>query len=125
MTIIAVPELAKPEIRNHHKLRHLKKMAIGPFAQTCAEIRFVTDIEKFDEIEAALVQAQQQQTWELFIAYFNQQYHVAITFLTEQTPLEEVLTTATEVITELAGPVELDILAGDANYGDWDSCYAN
>ncbi len=41
MNIISVPEMAKPALKNHHKARHMKKMAIGPFAQTCAEIRSV------------------------------------------------------------------------------------
>ncbi|MGY5452754.1 hypothetical protein ACVFI8_17700 [Agarivorans sp. MS3-6] len=124
MTLITVPELAKPEVKSHHKARHLKKMAIGPFAQTCAEIRFVADIEKFDEVDAALVNTQQQQGWDLFIAYFNEQYHVAINFFTEQAELESVIETAKEAIVSVLGDTELQILAGDANYGDWDSCYA-
>ncbi|MDO6687209.1 MULTISPECIES: hypothetical protein [unclassified Agarivorans] len=124
MTLIAVPDLAKPEAKSHHKPRHLKKLAIGPFAQTCAEIRFIADIEKFDEVDAALAATQQQQGWDLFIAYFNEQYHVAINFFTEQAELEAVVAQANATIVEVLGNVELQVLAGDANYGDWDSCYA-
>ena len=125
MNIITVPEMAKPEVKSHHKARHMKKMAIGPFAQTCAEIRFSADIEKFDDVDAALAQCQQQQGWDLFIAYFNEQYHVAINFFTEQEDLNAVLEIAAAVITKELGDIELQALVGDANYGDWDSCYAD
>jgi len=122
MNIITVPEMAKPAIKSHHKARHLKKMAMGPFALTCAEIRFSADIEKFDEVDDALIAC--QQNWELFIAYFNEQYHVAINFLTEEEDLDTLLEMANTVITKEVGDVELQVLVGDANYGDWDSCYA-
>jgi len=122
MNIITVPEMAKPAIKSHHKPRHLKKMAMGPFALTCAEIRFSADIEKFDEVDDALIAC--QQNWELFIAYFNEQYHVAINFLTEEEDLDTLLEMANTVITKEVGDVELQVLVGDANYGDWDSCYA-
>ncbi|GAB1622596.1 hypothetical protein AAOGI_26460 [Agarivorans albus] len=125
MTVISVPDLAKPQVKSHHKARHLKKMAIGPFAQTCAEIRFVADIEKFDEVDAELANTHQQQGWELFIAYFNEQYHVAINFFTEQAELDAVIELANAAIVKVLGDVELQVLAGDANYGDWDSCYSN
>lgn len=125
MNIITVPEMAKPELKSHHKARHMKKMAIGPFAQTCAEIRFSADIEKFDQVDNALIQCQQQQGWDLFIAYFNGQYHVAIYFFTEQQDLNAVIETANAVIVNELGEVELQVLAGDANYGDWDSCYTD
>ncbi|GGB00564.1 hypothetical protein [Agarivorans gilvus] len=125
MQIISVPDMAKPEVKRHHKARHLKKMAIGPYAQSCAELRFTADIEKFDELDAALANSQQQQSWELFIAYFNQQYHVAINYLTEQAELDEVLQQAQATIEACLGKVDIQVLAGDANYGDWDSCYSN
>jgi hypothetical protein len=123
MDIITVPELQKPTIKNHHKARHMKKMAVGPFSVTCAEIRFSADIEKFDQVDSALIEC--QQNWELFIAYFNDQYHVAINFLTEQEDLNDLLALANAVITKEVGEVDLQVLVGDANYGDWDSCYAN
>jgi len=123
MNIINVPELEKPEIKNHHKARHMKKMVVGPFSVTCAEIRFSADIEKFDQVDSALIEC--QQNWELFIAYFNDQYHVAINFLTEQEDLNDLLALANAVITKEVGEVDLQVLVGDANYGDWDSCYAN
>jgi len=125
MNIINVPELAKPEVKSHHKARHMKKMAIGPFSLTCAEMRFSADIEKFDEVDNALMACQQQQGWDLFIAYFNDQYHVAINFFTEQQDADAVIKLASEVIAKELGDVELQVLVGDANYGDWDSCYAN
>lgn len=123
MNIISVPEMAKPELKNHHKARHMKKMAIGPFAQTCAEIRFSADIEKFDQVDNALIECQQQQGWDLFIAYFNEQYHVAINFLSEQQEVNTVIEIANAVLVKELGEVELQVLVGDANYGDWDSCY--
>ena len=125
MNIITVPEMAKPEVKNHHKARHLKKMAIGPFAQTCAEIRFSGDIEKFDQVDTALIECQQQQGWDLFIAYFNEQYHVAINFFTEQNDINTVIEMTNAIIVKELGEVELDVLVGDANYGDWDSCYTD
>ena len=125
MNIISVPEMAKPELKRHHKARHMKKMAIGPFAQTCAEIRFSADIEKFDQVDTALVQCQQQQGWDLFIAYFNEQYHVAINFFTEQEDVNTVIEMANAIIVKELGNVELQVLVGDANYGDWDSCYTD
>ena len=125
MNIINVPELAKPQLKSHHKARHMKKMAIGPFSQTCAEIRFTADIEKFDQVDNALLECQQQQGWDLFIAYFNEQYHVAINFFTEQEDVNAVIETANAVIAKELGKVELQILVGDANYGDWDSCYTD
>jgi len=121
MNIITVPTMAKPTIKSHHKARHLKKMAMGPFSLTCAEIRFSADIEKFDDVDDALIAC--QQNWELFIAYFNEQYHVAINFLTEEEDLDAILEIANAVIIKEVGDVELQVLAGDANYGDWDSCY--
>ena len=124
MNIINVPEMAKPEVKSHHKARHMKKMAIGPFAQTCAEIRFSADIEKFDQVDEALAECQQQQGWDLFIAYFNEQYHVAINFFTEQQDVNAVIEIANAIIVKQVGEVELQVLVGDANYGDWDSCYA-
>jgi hypothetical protein len=123
MNIISVPEMAKPALKNHHKARHMKKMAIGPFAQTCAEIRFSADIEKFDQVDNALIECQQQQGWDLFIAYFNEQYHVAINFFTEQEEVDTVLEMANAVLVKELGELELQVLVGDANYGDWDSCY--
>lgn len=123
MNIISVPALANPIVKAHHKRRHLKKMAVGPFAQTCAEMRFSADIEKFDHVDDALIDC--QQNWELFIAYFNEQYHVAINFLTEEESLETLLDLAKTVIEKEVGPIELQVLVGDANYGDWDSCYTN
>lgn len=125
MNIINVPEMAKPELKNHHKARHMKKMAIGPFSQTCAELRFSGDIEKFDQVDTALVECQQQQGWDLFIAYFNEQYHVAINFFTEQADVNAVIEVANAVIAKELGEVELQVLVGDANYGDWDSCYTD
>ena len=123
MNIITVPEMAKPELKTHHKARHMKKMAIGPFSQTCAEIRFSADIEKFDQVDTALIECQQQQGWDLFIAYFNEQYHVAINFFTEQEDVNTVIKMANEIIVKELGEVEMQVLVGDANYGDWDSCY--
>lgn len=123
MNIITVPELEKPAIKNHHKARHMKKMAVGPFSLTCAEIRFSADIEKFDQVDDALIEC--QQNWELFIAYFNDQYHVAINFLTDQEDLNDLLALANAAIVKEVGDVELQVLVGDANYGDWDSCYTN
>lgn len=122
MNITIVPELAKPSIKSHHKARHMKKMAIGPFSQTCAEIRFSGDIEKFDLVDTALIES--NQNWDLFIAYFNDQYHVAIYFFTEQEDADALLTLANDIIVKELGTVELQILMGDASYGDWDSCYA-
>jgi hypothetical protein len=123
MNIITVPEMAKPTIKSHHKARHIKKMGLGPFAQTCAEIRFSSDIEKFEQVDDALIEC--QQNWDLFTAYFNKQYHVAIYFFTEQEDLNALLTIADTVIAKEVGEVELQVLVGDANYGDWDSCYTN
>lgn len=125
MNIITVAEMAKPELKRHHKARHMKKMAIGPFAQTCAEIRFSADIEKFDQVDSALVQCQQQQGWDLFIAYFNEEYHLAIYFLTEQDDANAVLEMANAIIVKELGEVELQVLVGDANYGDWDNSYTD
>ncbi|HEY5715619.1 MAG TPA: hypothetical protein VIS54_04340 [Psychromonas sp.] len=125
MNIITVPEMAKPELKNHHKARHMKKMAIGPFAQTCAEIRFSGDIEKFDQVDTALIECQQQQGWDLFLAYFNEQYHVAINFFTEQEDVNAVLEMTNAILVKELGGVELQVLVGDANYGDWDSCYTD
>ena len=122
MNIISVPEMAIPTIKSHHKARHLKKMAVGPFAQTCAEIRFSADIEKFEQVDDALIES--QQNWDLFTAYFNDQYHIAIYFSTDQEDLDELLTLANTIIVAEVGDVELQVLVGDANYGDWDSCYA-
>ena len=121
MNIITVPEMAKPAIKSHHKARHMKKMAVGPFAQTCAELRFSGDIEKFDDVDDALIAC--QQNWDLFTAYFNDQYHVAINFFTEQEDLNAMIEMAHAVIVKELGDVELQVLVGDANYGDWDSCY--
>ena len=123
MNIITVPEMAKPTIKSHHKARHMKKMAVGPFAQTCAELRFSGDIEKFENVDDALIAC--QQNWELFTAYFNEQYHVAINFLTAQEDLTAMIEMAQAVIEKELGDVELQVLVGDANYGDWDSCYTN
>lgn len=123
MNIINVPVIATPIVKSHHKARHLKKMAVGPFAQTCAELRFSADIEKFDQVDDALIAC--QQNWELFTAYFNEQYHVAINFLTEQEDLDAMLEMAKSVIVKEVGEVELQVLVGDANYGDWDSCYTD
>jgi len=123
MNIITVPELAKPIVKSHHKARHMKKMAMGPFSETCAELRFSGDIEKFDQVDDALIAC--QQNWALFTAYFNNQYHVAINFLTEQEDLMAMIEIAQTAIVKELGEVELQILVGDANYGDWDSCYTN
>ena len=123
MNIINVPAMAKPVVKSHHKPRHMKKMAVGPFTQTCAELRFSGDIEKFDDVDDALIAC--QQNWELFTAYFNEQYHVAINFLTEQEDLDAMIEMANAVIVKELGTVELQVLVGDANYGDWDSCYSN
>lgn len=123
MNIITVPDMAKPIIKRHHKARHLKKMAIGPFSQTCAELRFSADIEKFEQVDDALIKC--QQNWELFTAYFNEQYHVAINFLTAQEDLNAIIEMTQAVIVKELGDVELQVLVGDANYGDWDSCYTN
>jgi len=123
MKIINVPEMAKPVVKSHHKARHMKKMAVGPYSQTCAEIRFSADIEKFDQVDDALIEC--QQNWELFIAYFSEQYHIAINFFTEQEDLNAMLEIANAAITKQVGEVELQVLVGDANYGDWDSCYTN
>lgn len=123
MNIINVPEMAKPAIKSHHKARHMKKMAVGPFSQTCAEIRFSADIEKFEQVDDALIEC--QQNWDLFTAYFNEQYHVAINFYTEQEDLNAMIEMAYAVIVKEVGEVELQVLVGDANYGDWDSCYTN
>jgi hypothetical protein len=123
MNIITVPEMEKPTIKSHHKARHMKKMAVGPFAQTCAEIRFSADIEKFDQVDDALIEC--QQNWDLFTAYFNEQYHVAINFFTDQEDLNAMIEIACAVIVKEVGDVEFQILVGDANYGDWDSCYTD
>jgi len=123
MNIITVPEMAKPIIKSHHKARHMKKMAVGPFSETCAELRFSGDIEKFDQVDDALIES--QQNWELFTAYFNDQYHVAINFLTEQEDVNAMIEMAQAVIVKELGEIELQVLVGDANYGDWDSCYTN
>jgi len=125
MNIITVPEMAKPEVKNHHKARHMKKMAIGPFSQSCAEIRFSADIAQFDAVDDALIECQQQKGWDLFIAYFKDQYHVAVNFYTEQEEVTDVIAVAKAAIVKVLGDVELQILVGDANYGDWDSCYSN
>tara|TARA_R110001583_G_scaffold115465_2_gene265961 strand:- start:3021 stop:3392 length:372 start_codon:yes stop_codon:yes gene_type:complete len=123
MNIITVPDMFKPTIKNHHKARHMKKMAIGPFSQTCVEFRFNADIEKFEQVDDALIES--QQNWDLFTAYFNDQYHVAINFFTEQEELNTMIEVATAIIIKEIGDVEFQILAGDANYGDWDSCYTD
>jgi len=125
MNIITIPETIKPELKSHHKARHMKKMAIGSFAQTCIEIRFDADIEKFDDVDSALIECQQQHGWDLFIAYFNDQYHVAINFFTEQADVNEVIEMMNDIIAKELGDVELQILVGDANYADWDSCYVD
>ncbi|MEH6451678.1 MAG: hypothetical protein V7782_01430 [Psychromonas sp.] len=121
MNIITVAEIAKPIIKSHHKARHMKKMAVGPFAQTCAEFRFSADIEKFEQVDEALMEC--QQNWDLFTAYFNDQYHIAINFFTDQEDLNAMLEVAHTAIVKQVGDVELQVLVGDANYSDWASCY--
>ncbi|MBY5993577.1 hypothetical protein [Ferrimonas balearica] len=124
MSIIAVPELAKPAIKSHHKARHLKKYALGPFAETCVEFRFAADIEKFDALDLALTELQIDQGWDLFIAYFNDRFHVAVSYYTEQSSVDAVVAAVTEVLSNTFGQApELTVLAGDANYGDWDGSY--
>ncbi|MBY6107539.1 hypothetical protein KUW19_13775 [Ferrimonas balearica] len=124
MSIIAVPEQAKPAIKSHHKARHLKKFALGPFAETCVEFRFAQDIEQFDALDDALTALQFEQGWDLFIAYFNNQFHVAVTYYTEQSSVDAVVEAVSAVLTQIFGQApELTILAGDANYGDWEGSY--
>ncbi|RKF13759.1 hypothetical protein DBZ36_18480 [Alginatibacterium sediminis] len=123
MNVIQVPVLNQPEAKSHHKARHLKKMAIGPFAQTCIEVRFEADIEQFDSLDDALGQLQESQGWDLFVAYFNNQFHAAVYFYTEQATLDSILEPLMAVVTNKLGDIEVSLLAGDANYGDWDSVY--
>lgn len=124
MSIIAVAEMAKPEIKSHHKPRHLKKFAVGPFAETCVEFRFAADLEKFDALDDALTAMQDEQGWELFVAYFNEKYHVAVSFFTDQESVDDAVATVTAILTETLGQApELTVLAGDANYGLWDDSY--
>ncbi|MBY5922950.1 hypothetical protein [Ferrimonas balearica] len=124
MSIISVPEQAKPAVKSHHKARHLKKFALGPFAETCVEFRFSQDIEQFDALDEALTALQMEQGWDLFIAYFNNQFHVAVTYFTEQGEVEAVVAAVSDVLAKIFGQApELTVLAGDANYGDWEGSY--
>ncbi len=124
MSIIVVPEQAKPAIKSHHKARHLKKFALGPFAETCVEFRFAQDIEQFDALDESLTALQMEQGWDLFIAYFNNQFHVAVTCYTEQSSVDEVVAAVSAELAKIFGQTpELTILAGDANYGDWEGSY--
>ncbi|GAA4894978.1 hypothetical protein [Ferrimonas pelagia] len=125
MSVIAVENVFTVEQKPHHKPRHLKKFAIGPFAQTCVEFRFEGDIEKFDGVDDALTELQNEHGWDLFIAYFNNRYHVAVNFFTEQEAQDKVIELVQGVVTTALGAQpDFTVLAGDANYGDWDSSYA-
>ncbi len=68
--------------------------------------------EKFDQVDNALIECQQQQGWDLFIAYFNEQYHVAINFFTEQEEVDTVLEMANAVLVNELGKLELQVLVG-------------
>ncbi|SHH94610.1 hypothetical protein [Ferrimonas marina] len=124
MSIIAVPSVGKPVAKRHHKPRHLKKMAIGPFSQGCVELRYQADIDQFDALDDALIALQVEQGWDIFVAYFNERYHVAVTFIEGDASQQAVIDAVQGVITQVHGDVaELKVLAGDANYGDWDASY--
>lgn len=125
MSVIAVPLLAKPEVKSHHKARHQKKFGIGAYAETCVEFRFAGDIEKFDGLDDALTELQGTEGWDLFIAYFNDKYHVAVSFFTAQESQDDVIAKIQGVINAQLGSVDATILAGDANYGDWDGSYVD
>ncbi|QIZ77620.1 hypothetical protein [Ferrimonas lipolytica] len=124
MSVTAVPLLAKPELKSHHKARHQKKYGIGAYAETCVEFRFEADIEKFDDLDDALTELQGTEGWDLFIAFFSKKYHVAVSFYTAQESQDEVIAKIQGVIKAQLGEVATTILAGDANYGDWDGSYA-
>ncbi|WP_298444107.1 hypothetical protein [uncultured Ferrimonas sp.] len=124
MSVIAVPLLAKPELKSHHKARHQKKYGIGAYAEICVEFRFEGDIEKFDALDDALTELQGTEGWDLFIAYFNNKYHVAVSFFSAQESQDDVMAKIQGVVKAQLGDVDATILVGDANYGDWDSSYA-
>jgi len=50
---------------------------------------------------------------------------VSINFFTEQEDLNAVLEMTNAIIVKELGEVELQVLVGDANYGDWDSSYTD
>ncbi|SDI63528.1 hypothetical protein SAMN04488540_102282 [Ferrimonas sediminum] len=123
MKITAVAEFPKPEVKRHHKPRHLKKLAIGEFASTCVHIRFDGDIALFEKLDEAVFNAAND-TVGTFLAYFNNQYHVAIHFFTAEASIEEQAARIAALIEETLGSKpELTIFAGDENYGDWDATF--
>ncbi|WP_028115850.1 hypothetical protein [Ferrimonas senticii] len=124
MSVIAVPNVVELELKRHHKPRHQKKLGIGAYAETCVEFRFEGDIEKFDAVDDALTELQIDKGWDLFIAYFNNKYHVAVSFYTQQESQDDVIAAVTGVLNAQLGTVATTILAGDANYGDWNGSYA-
>ncbi len=123
MAVITVPFVVQPELKPHHKARHQKKLGIGAYAETCVEFRFAGDIDKFDAVDDALTDLQGTEGWDLFIAYFNEQYHVAVSFFTLQESQDEVISKVLGAVNSQLGDVDATILVGDANYGDWDSSY--
>ncbi|TKB51505.1 hypothetical protein FCL40_02825 [Ferrimonas sediminicola] len=123
MNIIPVAEFAKPEVKRHHKPRHLKKMGIGEFASTCIHIRFAADLEQFDKLDDAVFAAANDNVG-TFLAYFNNQYHVAIHFYTKDAKVEQEAARLAGIIeAALGSKPELTIYAGDENYGDWDATF--
>ncbi len=124
MSIITVPNVFTIEPKRHHKARHLKKFAIGPFAETCVELRFEAPIDQFDALDDALTELQNEHGWDLFIAYFNNRYHVAVNFFTGQEDQDAVIAKVKAVVIQgLGSEPAFTVLAGDANYGDWDASY--
>ncbi|TKB56687.1 hypothetical protein [Ferrimonas aestuarii] len=123
MKITPVAEFAKPEIKAHHKPRHLKKMAIGEFASTCIHIRFEADINEFDKLDEAVFNAAND-TVGTFLAFFNNQYHIAIHFFTAEAEIETEAKRIADIVTATLGSTpEVTIFAGDENYGDWDATF--
>ncbi|WP_372870006.1 hypothetical protein [Shewanella sp.] len=125
MTVIAVPELERPQIKSHHKPRHLKKLALGPWAETCIEFRFEADEEKFEQLDEVLASQELENGWDLLIAFYNERYHVSVSFFSGQGSVADVANSVAESIRKVFGDLPLTIYAGDANYGDWDTTYVD
>ncbi|WP_163935127.1 hypothetical protein [Paraferrimonas sp. SM1919] len=124
MSIINVESPYTPEVKSHHKPRHLKKLAIGEFREDCLEIRFEGDIEQFEAFDNDLVELQQQQGYGLFIAYFGNRYHLALNYYQQQHQPQDVLSNTKAVINKYFPNAELSCYCGDAHYGDWNSAYS-
>ncbi|WP_026973009.1 hypothetical protein [Aliagarivorans marinus] len=121
MEIISIPNYFKPEVKRHHKHRHMKKMAIGPYAVDCLELRFAADVERFEELDDALVTLEADNGWDIFHAYFDNQDHVAVSYFADLEERDQVLSKVKAVVEGFFPLDEAKVYHGDANYGDWPS----